>query len=202
MIAKLTGVLDSVNGDDDFLVVDVNGVGYLVYASARTRGALPRAGEPISLYIETHIREDYIHLFGFLDATERNWFRLLFTVQGVGAKMALAILSALSPAELARAIVAADAQAITRAQGVGAKLAGRVVSELKDKVGGLGLGAAAHGGAIAPPDPAAADAISALVNLSYRRDEAFGAVGRARQDLGPKASVEALIRAGLKELAS
>ena len=200
MIAKLAGLLDS--ADEDRLVVDVAGVGYLVFASARTLRSLPRIGERVMLFIETHVREDHIHLYGFVDAPERDWFRLLHTVQGVGAKVALAILSVRAPFELAQVIAAADAQALTEAQGVGAKLAGRIVSELKEKVGDLPTGLAGIRGMGEVADGAAKDAVSALVNLNYRRDEAYGAVTRARQGLGPKAQVEALIRAGLKELAS
>jgi len=200
MIAKLAGLLDS--ADEDRLVVDVAGVGYLVFASARTLRSLPRLGERVVLFIETHVREDHIHLYGFIDAPERDWFRLLHTVQGVGAKVALAILSVRAPAELAQAIAAGDAKAIAEAQGVGAKLAGRIVSELKEKVGGLPTGFSSPKGMGEAADGAASDAVSALVNLNYRRDEAYGAVARAREGLGPKAPVEALIRAGLKELAS
>jgi len=198
MIARLSGVLDSVDGDQ--VVLDVGGVGYLVFASARTLRALPGEGVQVSLLIDTHVREDHIHLYGFIDVAEREWFRLLLTVQGVGAKVGLAILSALGPDAIAQAIAAKDAQAIAQAQGVGAKLAGRIVSELKDKVGDIHLGAVAAKAGSA--DAETADAVSALVNLNYRRDEAFGAIVRARQDLGPKAPVEALIQAGLKELAS
>ena len=199
MIAKLTGILNEADGDG--IVVDVGGVGYLVYASARTLRTLPGAGVQVSLFIDTHVREDHIHLFGFADVGERAWFRLLLTVQGVGAKAALAVLSVLEPDALAQAIAAADAPAITQAQGVGAKLAGRVVSELKDKAGKLVLGGVAvKGGGVA--DGVAADAVSALVNLNYRRDEAFGAIVRAQRDLGAEAPVAALIQAGLKELAS
>jgi len=199
VIAKLTGILNEADGDG--IVVDVGGVGYLVYASARTLRTLPGAGVQVSLFIDTHVREDHIHLFGFADVGERAWFRLLLTVQGVGAKAALAVLSVLEPDALAQAIAAADAPAITQAQGVGAKLAGRVVSELKDKAGKLVLGGVAvKGGGVA--DGVAADAVSALVNLNYRRDEAFGAIVRAQRDLGAEAPVAALIQAGLKELAS
>ncbi|MCE2510226.1 MAG: Holliday junction branch migration protein RuvA [Alphaproteobacteria bacterium] len=200
MIAKLAGLVDSVA--EDRLVVDVGGVGYLVFASARTLRTLPRPGEQVVLFIETHVREDHIHLYGFIDTAERDWFKLLTTVQGVGARVALAILSALAPSVLVQAIGAGDAKAIAGAQGVGAKLAGRIASELKEKVGGLAVGGPAPKGAGDPADGAASDAISALVNLNYRREEAYGAVARARQALGPEAPVEALIRAGLKELVS
>ena len=141
MIGKLTGLVDS--SGDDWALIDVSGVGYQVFSSRRTLGRLPVRGDPVSLLIETHVREDHIHLYGFIDQAERDWFRLLGTVQGVGAKMALAILSALSPEELIQAIAAQDKTLLTRASGVGPKLAGRVVAELKDKVGNLALGPAA-----------------------------------------------------------
>jgi len=201
MIAKLTGALDSIG--PDWAIVDVAGVGYLVYCSSRTLGRLPPPGQVVSLFVETHVREDHIHLYGFADVVEREWFRLLTTVQGVGARVALAVQSALSSSDLAQAIAAQDRSPLTRASGVGPKLAGRIVSELKDRLGGLALGsgaalrqaaqAAAEGGAVA-------DAVSALVNLGYRRAEAVGAVSHAAQRLGPQAALDALIRAGLKEL--
>ena len=200
MSAKLAGLLDS--ADEDRLVVDIAGVGYLIFASARTLRSLPRIGEHVVLFIETHVREDHIHLYGFVDAPERDWFRLLHTVQGVGAKVALAILSVRTPTDLAQAIAAADAKAIAEAQGGGTKLAGRIVSELKEKVSGLPTGFMSPKGVSEIVDEATSDAISALVNLNYRREEAYSAVARAREGLGSKAPVEALIRAGLKELAS
>ncbi|MGB8181555.1 MAG: Holliday junction branch migration protein RuvA, partial [Stellaceae bacterium] len=135
MIAMLAGRLDQVAADS--LVLDVNGVGYHVFCSARSLGRLPVRGEPLRLYIETHVREDHIHLFGFLDEAERAWFRLLLSVQGVGARIAMAILSTLAPAELATAIVAQDKASITRADGVGPKLAARILTELKDKAAAL-----------------------------------------------------------------
>jgi Holliday junction DNA helicase RuvA len=202
MIAKLTGVLDHIGPDG--AVIDVGGVGYLVFASTRTLGQLPPAGGPARLLIETHVREDHIHLYGFIDAAERDWFRLLTTVQGVGAKVALAILSAVAPNELTLAIVAQDRTTLARADGVGPKLAARIVNELRDKVGGLALAAT---NAVAPAPQAAndggatGDAVSALVNLGYRRAEAFGAVAAASRRLGGDAKVDALIRAGLQELA-
>lgn len=206
MIGKLTGLCDSQG--DDWAIVDVGGVGYLVFASARSLGRLPGRGEVASLLIETHVREDHIHLYGFVDAAERDWFRRLLSVQGVGARMALAILSALGPEELLHAIVAEDKKVLTRANGVGPKLAGRIVSELKDKVGGIALAplaASAQGPAVAGErklPPSAEDAISALVNLGYGRSDAFGAVIRASQVLGTEAPLDALIRSGLKELSS
>ncbi len=205
MIAKLSGRLDSAG--DDWAIVDVAGVGYLVFCSARTLTNLPDPGELVRMLIETHVREDHIHLFGFLDAAERDWFRLLTTVQGVGARMALAILSVLSPAQLVQAIAAQDKAALTRANGVGPKLAGRVVSELKEKAGRIVLGEAAHiaaleGGGAAPAEAVPEDAVSALVNLGYGRGEAFGAVAQAARQLGGDAPIEAVIHAGLRKLAS
>jgi holliday junction DNA helicase RuvA len=195
MIAKLTGLLDSAGGDS--AVVDVGGVGYLVFCSSRTLGKLPTKGGPVSLLVETHVREDHIHLYGFADVAEREWFRLLTTVQGVGARLGLAILSALSTDDLARAIASADKVSLSRASGVGPKLALRIALELKDKVGALALGPAS---AILPESGTAADAVSALVNLGYRRAEAFDAVAAATRRLGGAAAVDALIRAGLQEL--
>ena len=200
MIGKLTGVIDS--SGEDWVLLDVGGVGYMVFCSGRTLGLLPAPGGAASLWIETHVREDHIHLFGFADPAERDWYRLLNGVQGVGAKMALAILSVLPPAELVQAIAAQDKAALTRASGVGPKLAGRIASELKDKAGGIALGPVAlvNGGA-APAGGVSEDAVSALVNLGYRRAEAFSAVAKAMGELGAEAPVEALIKAGLKELA-
>src|SRR5262245_25566222 len=138
MIAKLTGVIDSKTADA--AIVDVGGVGYLAFCSTRTLNRLPAAGDPISLFIETHVREDHIHLYGFIDAAEREWFRLLTTVQGVGAKLALAILGVLSAPELTQAIAAQDRASLTRASGVGPKLGACIVAELKDKIGVVALG--------------------------------------------------------------
>jgi len=202
MIALLRGLLDSVG--DDWAVIDVNGVGYHVFASARTLRALPPTGQSVRLHIETQVREDHIHLFAFAEQNERDWFRLLLTVQGVGAKVALAILSALTPERLAAAIAAQDRTALSQAQGVGPKLAGRLAAELKDKVSAMAFpGQALKARAIADAGAPSIseDAVSALVNLGYKRAEAFGAVARATQRLGDGGDVEALIRAGLKELA-
>jgi Holliday junction DNA helicase RuvA len=200
MIAKLAGILDQLAADG--AVVDVNGVGYLVFCSTRTLGRLPPLGSPVRLLIETHVREDHIHLYGFADPAERDWFRLLTTVQGVGARLALAVLSAMGPDELVFAIAAQDRASLARAEGVGPRLAARIVNELKDKAGGLALAkTAAPAAAAAPGDGPAADAVSALVNLGYRRAEAFGAVAAAARRLGGEAAAEALIRAGLQELA-
>jgi Holliday junction DNA helicase RuvA len=198
VIAKLAGVLDSVG--EDWAVVDAAGVGYLVYCSARTLRTLPAPGAPVRLFVETHVRQDHIHLYGFVDESERDWFRLLQTVQGVGARVALAILAALGPSDLAVAIAAQDKAAVSQANGVGGKLAGRIVAELRDTVGDLALGTVAaldaarvHGG----PE---ADAVSALVNLGYRRTEAVAAVAGAARQLGAGARLDALVRTGLQEL--
>jgi Holliday junction DNA helicase RuvA len=196
---------------EDSAVIDVGGVGYLVFCSSRTLAALPRPGEAASLRIETHVREDHIHLYGFATESERAWFRLLCTVQGVGARIALAILSVLAPAEIAHAIAAQDRAAIGRANGVGPKLAGRVVTELKDKVGDIALGPEARLAAVgkgkggkgaedAGEDRIVSDAVSALVNLGYGRTEAYGAVIESLRELGEGARVETLIRAGLARL--
>lgn len=203
MIAKLAGIVDSIG--EDGAVIDVGGVGYLAFCSTRTLSRLPPAGTPVRLLIDTHVREDHIHLYGFLDAGERDWFRLLTTVQGVGARLALSILSAVPPEELSLAIFAQDRAVPARAEGVGPRLAARIVNELKDKVGGLApsppLAATARAAAANADDGPAAEAISALVNLGYRRVEAFGAVAAASQRLGRAAATDALIRAGLQELA-
>jgi holliday junction DNA helicase RuvA len=206
MIAKLTGIVDHLGAD--MAVIDVGGVGYLAFCSARTIGRLPPAGSPARLFIETHVRDDHIHLYGFVDAAERDWFRLLTTVQGVGPRLAIALLSIAAPDQLALAIFAQDKVALTRAEGVGARLAARIVNELKDKVDG---GAAALA-SIAPPtaagrplesviDRRAADAISALENLGVGRTEALGAIAAAARRLGDAAAADLLIKAGLEELA-
>ena len=203
MIAKLTGTIDSLLTDG--VVLDVGGVGYMVLCSGRTLGALPPVGETAVLLIETHVREDHIHLYGFSGAGERAWFRLLLTVQGIGARVALSILTALSMDELAQAVAAQDKATLTRANGVGNKVAQRVVAELKDKAGDLMLGPAAliaaNGADVGVP-AVSADAVSALVNLGYRPSEAAGAIAHAAHDLGGEATAEALIRAGLRELAA
>ncbi len=206
MIAKLTGHVDSLG--EDCAVVDVSGVGYLAFCSSRTLGEL-NPGDAVSLLIETHVREDHIHLYGFMEEGERNWFKLLTTVQGVGAKVALAILSILPVHDLANAIAAGDRAAVTRAPGVGPKLAARVISELKDKAGAAALGAGAGNAAASSASSSGAmpDAISALVNLGYGASEAHAALARAASGLKSKPgesgpSVEVLIRAGLSELGS
>ena len=207
MIAKLKGLVDSVG--DGRVVIDVNGVGYLVFCPARTLRDLPPPGGAATLLIDTHVREDHIHLYGFSDSLERDWFRLLQTVQGVGARVAIAILSVLGPAQLAEAIAAQDKAPVTEAPGVGAKLAQRIVSELKDKVPSLvavmSTGATADAGetktARGLMSDAAADAVSALVNLGYRRVEAFTAVAAYSKDKSADLDVQALIRGALRELA-
>ena len=204
MIAKLRGQLDS--SGEDWAIVDVSGVGYLVYGSSRCLNRLTAMSGPVSLLVETHVREDHIHLYGFVEAAERDWFRLLSTVQGVGAKMALAVLSILSPEDLVQAIAAQDKASLTRANGVGPKLASRIVAELKDKAGSIimspaGKSEPAAVGRSADSGPTQ-EAISALVNLGYRPAEAYGAVARVAQALGAEASLESLIRGGLKELAA
>ena len=198
MIAKLTGRIEQIEADR--CVVDVNGVGYLVNASTRTLAALP-AGQVASVLVETHVREDAIVLYGFFEAAEREWFRLLTTVQGVGAKVALNILSALSPRDLIGAIQAGDRGALTRAPGVGAKLAVRLLTELREKAGAMPSGVGFSPVLPAPVGGVEADALSALVNLGYRRAEAQAAVLKVLERLGEAASLDAVIRDGLKELA-
>ena len=195
MIAKLTGLIDSTTGEG--AVLDVSGVGYLVFCSPRTLARLPAKGAPASLLIETHVREDHIHLYGFADPPERDWFRLLTTVQGVGAKLALAVLGVLGPDDLARAIAAGDKASLSRPPGVGPKLAGRIAAELKDKAGSIAIGPAL---AALPEQGAEADAVSALVNLGYRRAEAYQAVATATRRLNNEAPIDQLIRANLQEL--
>jgi holliday junction DNA helicase RuvA len=203
MIGKLKGVVDS--AEEETLILDVKGVGYLVSASARTLRALPAAGEPAELLIETHVREDAIRLYGFLTAAERDWFRLLQSVQGVGAKVALGILGALSAEALSAAVARQDKAMMARAPGVGPKLAARLVLELKDKAPALAVADFAHaetGFERAPKlAKAAEDAVLALVGLGYAHPQAVAAVARISAQLGPEAETAALVRAGLKELA-
>ena len=204
MIAKLTGTVDSVAADT--AVIDVAGVGYLVHASRRTLTALGRPGDPAAVVVETQMRDDRIQLFGFIDPAERDWFRLLTAVQGVGGRMALAVLSVLDPAALTMAIAAQDRAALSRADGVGAKLAGRIASELRDKVDTIAQAprtttTAAATAPAASAAPARDDAVSALVNLGYGRSEAFAAVAKAAEALGDGAGAEALIPAALRTLA-
>jgi Holliday junction DNA helicase RuvA len=203
MIAKLAGVVEEV--EPDAAIIDVNGVGYLAFCSTRTIGRLPSLGSPARLLIETHVREDHIHLYGFIDAAERDWFRLLTTVQGVGARLALSILSAVAPETLGLAILAQDKPALAQAEGVGPRLAARIVNELRDKISSVAAPAVAplaalrseptNGGGVT------ADAISALENLGVGRTEALGAIAAAARRLGSEASADVLIKAGLEELA-
>ena len=200
MIGKLSGQVDSLG--EDWVIIDVGGVGYLVFCSARTLSDLPASGGSVRLFVDTHVREDHIHLYGFALEEERRWFRLLQSVQGVGARVALAILSVLEPPRLAQAIASKDRNAISRANGVGGKLAGRIVSELRDSSGPAASVPFAGSGmavVIAAGSPES-DAVSALVNLGYRRGEATAAVAAASRKSGSDAKVEALIRGGLSEL--
>lgn len=199
MIASLRGTVEAL--DEDRCVVDVNGVGYLVMASTRTLAALPQPPGVARLLVETQVREDAIALYGFAEPSERDWFRLLLTVQGVGARVALNLLSALSPADLVRAIAAGDRGSLTRAAGVGAKLAVRLLSELRDKAGAMPVGIGAVVAPVAAAGPEA-DALSALANLGYRRAEALPAVERVLARLGEGAAVGQIIRESLQELAS
>ena len=204
MIALLRGVLDFVA--EDAAIIDVGGVGYLVFCSQRTLDSMPPPGKAVRVLVETHVREDHIHLYGFLQPEERSWFRLLTTVQGVGARVALSILSVLSSDQLLTAIVAQDKAPINRAHGVGPKLAARVVSELKDKVGGMALSAPARicrkRGPIRRRRRAQRGKRCRRWSISaFPGREAFGAVARAGQSLGGAAGVDDLIKSGLKELA-
>jgi Holliday junction DNA helicase RuvA len=196
MIAKLRGLLDGFGAD--FAVIDVAGVGYLVSTSAKTLSGLGAIGEEVMLHTEMLVAEDSIRLVGFASAAERDWFRLLTSVQGVGARVALAILSALSGEELHRAVASGDNAMIARAQGVGPKLAQRIVHELKDKTGAIALG---PGGPVAPTGGNAHDALSALANLGFRPSEASVAVAKAEAELGPDASLDLLVRTALKKAA-
>jgi holliday junction DNA helicase RuvA len=200
MIGKLKGIVDT--HGEDFVILDVQGVGYIVHCSARTLQKLPRAGEAAALSIETQMREDSIKLFGFLSEAEHDWFRLLQSVQGVGAKVALAIQTALDVAELASAIGCQDKAALARAPGVGPKLAARIVSELKEKAASGMAGAAARlaGGDSGQP-AAVQDALSALLHLGYGRPQAAAAVAASVAALGEGAPASELILRGLKELA-
>ena len=198
MIARLAGRL--VESGIDQLVIDVGGVGYLVQASARTLAAVGPVGEAAMLFTEMQVREDAITLFGFATAGERDWFRLLTGVQGVGGRVALSILSVLDAAELSRAVAAGDKAMVARANGVGPKLAMRIVNELKDKVGAVPIGPAGSV-ATAPAGGAAADALSALANLGFRPGEANAAVAAAQEDLGEGATLDALVRLALRKAA-
>ncbi len=200
MIGKLTGRLDSVH--EGGCVVDVNGVGYVLSASSRAVAAMPPPPGSGVMWVETVVREDAITLYGFGDAAERDWFRMLTAIQGVGPKVALSLLSALSPADLAAAILAGDRGSLSRANGVGPKLAVRLVSELRDRVGGMPTGASLPAPASAVPGGGVeADAVSALLNLGWRRPEAAATVARVADRLGEGAALGTLIRESLKEMA-
>ena len=198
MIARLSGILGELG--EDFAVIDVGGVGYLVFCSSRTLARMPAVGEGIQVEVDTHVREDHIHLYGFIDSTERAWFRLLTTVQGVGARVGLAILSVLTAEELVQAVAAQDKSAVARANGVGPKLANRIVTELRDKVGGMALGSTAATDITSATHADSEEAISALVNLGYSRGDAFNVIAKAGKELGEGAPLESLIRFGLMEM--
>ncbi|UAK23726.1 Holliday junction branch migration protein RuvA [Sphingomonas nostoxanthinifaciens] len=198
MIARLSGTLAETTADH--AVLDVHGVGYLVQASTRTLTAIGPVGGTVTLFTEMQVREDAITLFGFGSAAERDWFRLLTSVQGVGGRVALAILSVLAPAELARAIAGGDKAMIARANGVGPKLALRIVTELKDRVAGLSLGPSGETSA-SPSGGASSDALAALASLGFRPGEASAAVAAAETELGPDAALDALVRLALRKAA-
>jgi Holliday junction DNA helicase RuvA len=205
MIGKLTGVIDTIKGNQ--LILDVSGVGYIVFASGRTLSRIGSKGDTCSVLIETHVREDHIHLFGFADAVEQEWFLLLTKVQGVGAKVGLAILSVASPNDLALAIAAQDKAVFTQADGVGPKLGTRIVTELKDKTGNMDLSPVTAQDKTSVPSPTSdngdiAEALSALVNLGYGRSEAMIAINRAKQNLADDTDLGTLIKQGLKELSA
>lgn len=211
MIAKLKGVIDHI--DLNYLILDVNGVGYSIFASSQTLRKIGRAGDSISLLIETHVREDHIHLYGFADAQEKEWFQILGRVQGVGTKVALAILSVATPKDLILGIASGDKSIVKQADGVGPKLATRIITELKDKVGNMSLEATsvslpssgvANTDAIArasDDDLMLHDAISALVNLGYQQSDAYRAVNDARKE-NAATDLSALITQSLKKLSA
>jgi Holliday junction DNA helicase RuvA len=204
MIGKLKGIVDSYG--EDFVILDVNGVGYQVHCSARTMQALPAAGAAATLSIETYVREDQLKLFGFLSDVEREWFRLLQTVQGVGAKVALSVLGTLKVSELASAVAMRDKAMVARSPGVGPKVAERIVTELKDKVPAfvdIDPAVVHLAGALdekRAPQPVT-DAVSALVNLGYGQPQAAAAIAAAARSAGDGADTATLIKQGLKELA-
>ncbi|MXO52201.1 Holliday junction branch migration protein RuvA [Erythrobacter gaetbuli] len=199
MIAKLKGLLDDTGAD--WAVIDVAGVGYLVHCSTKTLAALGEKGEACTLYTDLQVSENDMRLLGFAEAAERDWFRLLTQVQGVGSKVALAILSALSTAEVQQACASGDAATVARANGVGPKLAGRIVNELKDKAGALPSSGGGAAMAVTPAGGASADAVSALENLGFKPAVAARAVAAAQGELGEGASEGDLIRIALKRAA-
>ena len=198
MIAKLRGILEDTGAD--WAVIDVAGVGYLVHCSAKTLAALGAAGEACTVFTDLQVSENDMRLLGFAEAAERDWFRLLTQVQGVGSKVALAILSALAPHDLATACAQGDAAMVARANGVGPKLAGRIVNELKDKVGAVAGGMAA-GAVVSPKGGTSADAVSALENLGFKPATASRAVAEALTELGDGAGEGELIRVALRKAA-
>jgi Holliday junction DNA helicase RuvA len=206
MIGKLTGIID--NFGENYVLLNVQGVGYMVFASARTLSRIGQAGDGASLLIDTHVREDHIHLYGFADAAEQKWFRLLTSVQGVGAKVGMAILSSIPPERLALAIASQDKAAITQADGVGPKLGVRILTELKDKAGQMEIAtlkpAKSAKGEKQEAQSLEHDAVSALVNLGYQRSDAFTAVAQASQKANDndKNNLQKLITLALKEIAS
>ena len=195
MIAKLTGTLDDFGAD--WAVIDVAGVGYLVHASAKTLSALGVRGDEVAVFTDLQVSETDLRLIGFASAAERDWFRMLVGVQGVGSKVALAILSALSTEELQRACAGGDAAMVARAQGVGPKLAGRIVNELRDKAGGLPTAPGAVG--LPTPGSLSADAVSALQYLGFKPQVAASAVAHALAELGPDTGLDSLMRAALRK---
>ena len=200
MIAKLKGLLDETGAG--WAVIDVSGVGYLVHCSTKTLAALGEVGEGCTVFTDLQVSENDMRLLGFAESAERDWFRLLVSVQGVGSKVALAILSALSAGELQAACAGGDAAMVARANGVGPKLAGRIVNELKDKAGGMPGGGEAGGAAVVTPaGGASADAVSALENLGFKPVVAAQAVAKAQGELGEGASESDLIRVALKRAA-
>ncbi len=200
MIAKLTGIIDEIGTDN--IVLDVQGVGYLVFCSSRTIAAIGGVGDGATIYTEMQVSETDMRLMGFASGSERDWFRLLISVQGVGGKVALAILSALEPGEISRAVSMGDKAMITRANGVGPKLALRIVNELKDKVGGIAADpVVGAGGVVHAPSSNSADAVSALQNLGFKPADASAAVAAADAEAGDGATLDALVRLALKKAA-
>ncbi|WP_321326421.1 Holliday junction branch migration protein RuvA [uncultured Parasphingorhabdus sp.] len=197
MIAKLTGTIDEIGTDN--IVLDVQGVGYLVFCSSRTIGAIGGKGDGATIYTEMQVSETDMRLMGFASGSERDWFRLLISVQGVGGKVALAILSALEPGEISRAVATGDKAMVSRANGVGPKLALRIVNELKDKVGGIATDPVLGGGAVHAPSNNSADAVSALQNLGFKPADASAAVAAADAEVGDGATLDALVRLALKK---
>jgi Holliday junction DNA helicase RuvA len=204
VIGKLTGIVDTFGADT--VILDVNGVGYEAHCSVKTLEGLPQRGERATLFVETQVREDQIRLVGFISEVEREWFRLLLTVQGVGSKVALAVLGTLNPTELASAVALQDKAMIARTPGVGQKVAARIATELKDRapgITGVDMGVIrlqSELGAKVAPRPAS-EAVSALVNLGYGQMQASAAIAAAIREAGDAAETAQLIRLGLKELA-